>query len=42
VSAIGGGNAIRLQGPVGGSGSGGLVSDLAPIVPKLGLLPKLQ
>jgi len=42
VSVLGGGNAIRLQGPVSGPGGGGLVSDLAPIVPKVGLLPKLQ
>ena len=42
LGLVGGGNVIRLQGPVSVSGSGGLGGNLAPVVPKLPLLPTLQ
>ncbi|HYR40808.1 MAG TPA: FecR domain-containing protein [Methylomirabilota bacterium] len=37
ISAVGGGSAIRLQGPANGPGNG-----LAPVLPRLRLLPTLQ
>jgi hypothetical protein len=39
--ALGGGQVIHLQGPVGGPG-GGLGNGLAPLVPKLVVLPKVK
>ncbi|HWM80314.1 MAG TPA: FecR domain-containing protein [Methylomirabilota bacterium] len=42
ISAVGGGSAMSLQGPVSGPGSGGLGNGLAPVLPRLRLLPTLQ
>lgn len=42
ISAVSGGNAIRLQGPASGPGFGGPGNGLAPVLPRLRLLPNLQ